>query len=206
MNTGGSSSATTGRADSLMMATLLLGITVATIVVVAVMISPSTVQASTNKQDPKAPPGYDPNSPKSKVVPLELETVTEGEIGTLALANTNCTARLDLPHASRHSNYTRVGGWAGVQGCTYKKKRIWVKVALQKWVPHRATFVNVKIRKGHSYGTRRNVRAVYRDCAYRPTYYRLALLRATIVDYDGDVHRPIFRRYGDWNKACKSYY
>lgn len=205
MNTDGNKSATGSSVMSLRVATLVLGLILAMIVVIAMMPGSSTAQVSAKKTDPKAPPGYDPNAAESVEVPLQFTTVeggAEGEITAQAISDTNCTSRLDKPHASKHSGYTKIGAYIGLKDCTNKKRRIYAKIAIQKWDWTFGQWRNFKVKETNSYGTYRNVKYASKSCPSGYRYYRSALLSATIYDYDGDVHRMIIRRFGNANQAA----
>ena len=192
-----------GKGKSLKVVGLYLGLALATMMLVAALPISSKAQVPTKSSS--VPPGYNPNSPDSIEVPLKTRLVTQGEVSPLSISDTNCIARLDKAHAGRHSYFTKVGGKVGVWKCTYKKKRIWVDVAVQIWKNPGLGYgwYDFKRLNGlNAFNTREFIRYPDRYCSKTQSlYYRLALWNATIVDYDGDRHEMIFRRYGPINQV-----
>lgn len=206
MDPGDNRSLDRGGVTSLRVAALVLGLVLAMMVIIVVLPSPSTAQVSAKGKDPKAPPGYDPKAAKSIEVPLQFRTENEGVEGGVSaqsISDTNCTARLDLPHASTHTGWTKIGAYIGPRGCTYQKKRIWANVSIDIWDWRFQVWHTYAVRDTNSYNTHRNVKYASRFCPSGYRYYRSSINTTTIVDYDGTRHEMIFRRHGRVNRdAC----
>lgn len=166
-------------------------------------------EAAVDPQNQNPPPGadptvpYDPTAPEESYFrdyPMETSTVTaDGTVTTQDIAGTNCRERVDRAHRSGYDN-REAKAQIGVRDCDQDKKRIWIRAALQRWIPFEGGgyWRRVRVRKATEYDQRSNVKHVAHKCPTVRTYwYRAVLQEATIVDYDGDTHRMLLPRKGD---------
>lgn len=151
------------------------------------------------------PPAVDPSSPTpdDNVSGEATNPASESDtVNTRSFAaSTSCRKRTDRPHRSKSAKpiYSEALSKSGVNKCDVKKYRIWVDMALQRWVPYdNPRWIDVRNIRDSDYGTRENVKALAYHCpVVRAYWYRSVVRRATVVDYDGDRHELNTPRYSD---------